>query len=172
MPNKIIKFIMKDYKKKLINKENLNMLIFILFIFFIDRFSKIIILDKFSEYNYFVNDYLNLNLIWNTGIGFGIFSSVDNFFYHLITFIIGVIILFLFYLIFTSKIRKEKILFSLIIGGAIGNFYDRVVFRAVPDFIDIHYKNLHWFTFNTADIFISIGVIILMLTRIKEKKEI
>ena len=86
MPNKIIKFIMKDYKKKLINKENLNMLIFILFIFFIDRLKKIIILDKFSEYNYFVNDYLNLSLIWNTGIGFGIFCSSVNNFYHLISF--------------------------------------------------------------------------------------
>ena len=150
---------MNDYKKKLINNENLNLSILILSIFFIDRISKIIILDKFSEYNYFINDYLNLSLIWNTGIGFGIFSSVNNFFYHLISFVIGIIILFLFYLILTSKTRREKIFFSLIIGGALGNFYDRVVFRAVPDFIDIHYKNFHWFTFNIADIFITLGIV-------------
>ena len=153
---------MEEYRK-IFNKRNLILSFLILFIFFIDRISKIFILDKFNDYSYFINDYLNFNLIWNTGIGFGIFSSVNNFFYHLISFVIGIIILFLFYLILTSKIRREKIFFSLIIGGALGNFYDRVVFRAVPDFIDIHYKNFHWFTFNIADIFISIGVIFMIL---------
>ena len=163
---------MHDYRKKIINKENLNLTILILSIFFIDRISKIIILDKFNEYSYFINDYLNLNLIWNTGIGFGIFSSTNDFIYHSITFTIGVVILFIFYLIFTSKSKREKIIFSLIVGGALGNFYDRIVFKAVPDFIDIHYKNIHWFTFNTADIFISIGIITLILIGTKEKKEI
>ena len=162
---------MLDYKK-IINKENLNSFILILSIFFIDRVSKIIILNKFSEYSYFINDYLNFNLIWNTGIGFGIFSSTNDLIYHLITFIIGIVILFLFYLIAISKIKKEKIVFSLIIGGAIGNFYDRIVFRAVPDFIDVHYKNFHWFTFNVADIFISVGIITFILIGIREKNEI
>lgn len=163
---------MYDYKKKLINKENLNLLILILSIFFIDRISKIIILNKFNEYNYFINDYLNLNLIWNTGIGFGIFSSTNDFIYHLITFIISIVILLIFYLIFKSKSKREKIIFSLIIGGALGNFYDRIVFKAVPDFIDVHYKDIHWFTFNAADIFISIGIIALILIGTNEKKEL
>ena len=163
---------MNNYLKELIRKENLNLLIIIIFLFFIDRVSKNIILEKFNQYSYFVNDYLNLNLIWNTGIGFGIFSSINNFSYHIITLIIGIIILFLFYLCFKSRNKREKIIFSLIIGGALGNIYDRIVFRAVPDFIDIHYKNFHWFTFNAADIFISIGVIILILSGVKEKKEI
>ena len=162
---------MLDYKK-IINKENLNSFILILSIFFIDRVSKIIILNKFSEYSYFINDYLNLNLIWNTGIGFGILSSTNDLIYHLITFIISIVILFLFYLIAISKIKKEKIVFSLIIGGALGNFYDRIVFRAVPDFIDVHYKNFHWFTFNVADIFISVGIITFILIGIREKNEI
>lgn len=163
---------MYDYKKKLINKENLNLLILILSIFFIDRISKIIILNKFNQYNYFINDYLNLNLIWNTGIGFGIFSSTNDFIYHLITFIISIVILLIFYLIFKSKSKREKIIFSLIIGGALGNFYDRIVFKAVPDFIDVHYKDIHWFTFNAADIFISIGIIALILIGTNEKKEL
>ena len=163
---------MYDYKKKLINKENLNLSILILSIFFIDRISKIIILNKFNQYNYFINDYLNLNLIWNTGIGFGIFSSTNNFIYHLITFIISIVILLIFYLIFKSKSKREKIIFSLIIGGALGNFYDRIVFKAVPDFIDVHYKDIHWFTFNAADIFISIGIIALILIGTNEKKEL
>ena len=162
---------MLDYKK-IINKENLNSFILILSIFFIDRVSKIIILNEFSGYSYFINDYLNLNLIWNTGIGFGILSSTNDLIYHLITFIISIVILFLFYLIAISKIKKEKIVFSLIIGGALGNFYDRVVFRAVPDFIDVHYKNFHWFTFNVADIFISVGIITFILIGIREKNEI
>ena len=163
---------MHDYKKKLINKENLNLSILILSIFFIDRISKIIILNKFNQYNYFINDYLNLNLIWNTGIGFGIFSSTNDFIYHLITFIISIVILLIFYLIFKSKSKREKIIFSLIIGGALGNFYDRIVFKAVPDFIDVHYKDIHWFTFNAADIFISIGIIALILIGTNEKKEL
>lgn len=163
---------MYDYKKKLINKENLNLLILILSIFFIDRISKIIILNKFNQYNYFINDYLNLNLIWNTGIGFGIFSSTNDFIYHLITFIISIVILLIFYLIFKSKSKREKIIFSLIIGGALGNFYDRIVFKAVPDFIDVHYKDIHWFTFNAADIFISIGIMALILIGTNEKKEL
>ena len=162
---------MLDYKK-ITNKENLNSFILILSIFFIDRVSKIIILNKFSEYSYFINDYLNLNLIWNTGIGFGILSSTNDLIYHLITFIISIVILFLFYLIAISKIKKEKIVFLLIIWWALGNFYDRIVFRAVPDFIDVHYKNFHWFTFNVADIFISVGIITFILIGIREKNEI
>ena len=158
---------MEEYKK-IFNKRNLILSFLILFIFFIDRISKIFILDKFNDYSYFINDYLNFNLIWNTGIGFGIFSSTNDFIYHLITFIIGIIILFLFYLGFTSKIKREKIIFSLIIGGALGNFYDRIIFRAVPDFIDIHYKNFHWFTFNAADIFISVGIITFIIIGNKE----
>ena len=158
---------MEEYRK-IFNKRNLILSFLILFIFFIDRISKIFILDKFNDYSYFINDYLNFNLIWNTGIGFGIFSSTNDFIYHLITFIIGIIILFLFYLGFTSKIKREKIIFSLIIGGALGNFYDRIIFRAVPDFIDIHYKNFHWFTFNAADIFISVGIITFIIIGNKE----
>ena len=90
-------------------------------------------------------------------------STNSSIIYNLITFIIGFVIFFLLYIFLISK-KLEKISFSIIIGGALGNFYDRLAFNAVPDFIDIHYKNFHWFTFNVADIFISIGVLIFIIS--------
>ena len=106
----------------------------------------------------FINDFINLDLVWNTGIGFGLFSSDSNLVYNLITGIICVVIMFLIYLVLKAKMI-DKILFSLILGGALGNVYDRLTYYAVPDFIDIHFKNFHWFTFNIADIFITIGIL-------------
>ena len=126
-------------------------------VFFLDRISKIKILANFGESVYFVNDYLNFDLIWNIGIGFGIMSTNSSVIYNLITFTIGFVILFLLYIFLISQ-KLEKISYSIIIGGALGNFYDRLVFNAVPDFIDIHYKNFHWFTFNVADIFITLCI--------------
>lgn len=154
---------LKNKKDDVFKKENIYFLIIIFTVFFLDRISKIKILTNFSESVYFVNDYLNFDLIWNIGIGFGIMSTNSSIIYNLITFTIGFIILFLLYIFLISQ-KLEKISYSIIIGGALGNFYDRLVFNAVPDFIDIHYKNFHWFTFNVADIFISIGVLIFILS--------
>lgn len=142
-------------------KENLILLILIILLFSVDRFSKLKIIEKFSESTYFVNDFINLNLTWNTGIGFGLLSSSSNFYYGFISMIIGSVILFIFYLALKSKFH-EKIMYSIIGGGALGNYYDRLVFKAVPDFIDLHYYNFHWFTFNFADIFITLGIILLL----------
>jgi len=154
---------LKNKKDDVFKKENIYFLIIIFTVFFLDRISKIKILTNFSESVYFVNDYLNFDLIWNIGIGFGIMSTNSSIIYNLITFTIGFIILFLLYIFLISQ-KLEKISYSIIIGGALGNFYDRLVFNAVPDFIDIHYKNFHWFTFNVADIFISVGVLIFILS--------
>ena len=153
---------LKNKKDDVFKKENIYFLIVIFTVFFLDRISKIKILTNFGESVYFVNDYLNFDLIWNIGIGFGIMSTNSSIIYNLITFTIGFIILFLLYIFLISQ-KLEKISYSIIIGGALGNFYDRLVFNAVPDFIDIHYKNFHWFTFNVADIFITIGVLIFIL---------
>ena len=101
-------------------------------------------------------------MVWNTGIGFGLLSSKSIILYNLITLIIGTVIVILFIVFFKSD-NYEKFIFTIIIGGALGNFYDRLYFRAVPDFIDIHYGNFHWFTFNVADIFITLGIIIFLL---------
>ena len=132
------------------------------FIFFLDRYSKIQIINNFSESSIYINDFANFNLVWNTGIGFGLLSSNTNMVYNSMTTVIGLVILFLIYLILISKF-SDKILFSLILGGAVGNFYDRLVYFAVPDFIDLHFNNFHWFTFNIADIFITIGILILII---------
>ncbi len=139
-------------------------------VFFLDRYSKIEIINNFNENNLYINDFLNFNLVWNTGIGFGFFSTNSSLIYNLITGIICFVIIFLIYLIIKSK-KTDKILFSLILGGALGNVYDRLTYFAVPDFIDIHYKNFHWFTFNIADIFITIGIIVFILKDLILKNE-
>ena len=147
---------LKEIKNKIITKNNLYCLCVISIIFFLDRYIKLLILNNFTENTYYLNDYINLNLIWNTGIGFGLMSFDNQIFYNSISVIIGLVIIPI-----KSK-RFEKFSFSIIVGGALGNFYDRIFFKAVPDFIDIHYGNFHWFTFNIADIFITIGVICLI----------
>ena len=147
-----------EIKNKIFKKENIYFFIIILFTFFLDRYSKIKIIDNFSDSIYFVNNFLNINLVWNSGIGFGLFSTSSIFFYNLTSFLIGVIILILLFTAFSLD-KTEKVIFSIIIGGAVGNFYDRILFNAVPDFIDFHYNNLHWFTFNVADVLITVGII-------------
>ncbi len=135
-------------------------------IFFLDRYSKNLILSLLENEKYlFINNYLNLNLVFNTGIGFGFFSLNAGIYYNILSILIFFIILVLIYLMFKSK-TSEKIFFSLIIGGAIGNLYDRIIYKAVPDFIDFHIKEFHWFTFNIADIFISLGIIFMIINEL------
>ena len=156
----------KDNKNILVNslqKNNFICLAIIIVIFLFDRISKIKIINHQLDNNrIFINDIINFELVWNTGIGFGLLSSNSNLIYNTITIIIFLVLIFISYLILNSKFI-DKVFFSLILGGAIGNFYDRIVFLAVPDFIDLHYENFHWFTFNIADIFISIGIILLII---------
>ena len=147
----------KEIKNKIITKNNLYSLFLILLIFFFDRYTKLFVLNNFTENTYYLNDYINLDLIWNIGIGFGLMSTESDLIYNSITFLIAIVLLFLIFFLIISDII-DKIIYTIIIGGALGNFYDRLIFRAVPDFIDIHYKNFHWFTFNVADIFISLGI--------------
>ena len=151
-------------------KENYQFFILILLLFSIDRITKIKILDILQNKNFiFVNDFLNLTLVFNTGIGFGLLSFDEIIYYNLITLFILLIILILFFYMLKSS-NREKLFFSLIIGGAIGNLYDRIFFQAVPDFIDFHFREYHWFTFNIADIFISTGVIFMILNELMPKK--
>ena len=107
-------------------------------------------------------DFFNIDLIWNTGIGFGLLSSDSTLFYNVISGVILTVIVFLIFIGLQSD-KYDKSVFSLIIGGAVGNFYDRANYSAVPDFIDIHYENFHWFTFNVADIFISLGIFFIII---------
>ena len=149
----------------------LNSLI-IFFIFFLDRFSKIYILNIVENegiVDITINSYLNIILVWNAGIGFGLFQLDQAFAYNLITILIFLINLIIIYLLFYSD-KLHKIFFSMILGGSLGNFYDRVYYSAVPDFIDINYNGYHWFVFNVADIFISIGIFGLIFLEVFKKK--
>ena len=148
---------LKEIQNKILIKENFYSLIIILIVFTLDRFSKIEILKNFDDNVFYINEFLNLSLIWNTGIGFGLLSFDSNLIYNLISGFIGLVVSALVYMAFKSD-TEEKIFFSIIIGGALGNFYDRITYKAVPDFIDLHYNSFHWFTFNVADIFITIGI--------------
>lgn len=137
----------------------------VFFIFFLDRISKLYVIylhDKKFGGDLFSSDYLNINLIWNEGIAFGLFAFEESEFYNFLTLFISLIISVIIYMVIKSNGLKRFALL-MIIGGALGNLYDRVVFLAVPDFIDFHIGNFHWFTFNIADIFISVGVIFMIL---------
>jgi len=152
------------------NKKKIYLFIFILVLFTIDRISKILIL-KNSLSDIYINSFLNFSLLWNSGIGFGILQIEPNIFYSVISIIITAINLILIYWMLTSLNYPESIFISIILGGALGNLFDRYYYSSVPDFIDLHYESFHWFTFNIADIFITIGIIgliIIDLFRIKK----
>ena len=152
----------KNFKKKVFSKNTIIPILIVIFVFALDRISKINILKyEFNNNRLFINDYLNLDLVWNTGISFGLFSQNVGIYYHGISFLIFSVIGFLIYLISTANLI-DKTMFSLVLGGALGNFYDRFFYFAVPDFIDFHIRDFHWFTFNVADIFITIGIIMLI----------
>ena len=161
---------LKEIKKKFFIRENFYFLMIILVTFILDRYSKAEIIKNLNDKSLYINDYLNLDLTWNTGVGFGLFSSSSELYYNIVSLIIAIVILLVFFLIIKSK-RFDKIAFSIILGGALGNFYDRIFFNAVPDFIDFHYNNFHWFTFNFADIFISMGVILYLSRNLIFKNE-
>ena len=156
---------------KKIHKHHFISLVVIFFIFILDRLTKDQIIKYQLENNkLYVNDFVNFDLVWNTGIGFGLFSSNSSIVYNLITLIISFAITSLIYFFINSTLLG-KISLSLIIGGALGNLYDRILFNAVPDFIDLYYRNFHWFTFNCADIFITIGIILFLLGDILKKND-
>jgi signal peptidase II len=144
----------------------------VLVIFFLDRISKIYILniaesEGIVEIN--VNFFLNFILVWNTGIGFGLLSFEHSTIYNFITVLIIIINLLIIYLIFKSNDLRAYF-FILILGGSLGNLFDRVYYSAVPDFIDLNYKGYHWFIFNVADIFITLGIICLIFAELMNYK--
>ena len=142
--------------------------IIILCIFLIDRISKIYILKIAMLQNIldiYVNPYLNFYLIWNKGIAFGLLSFNDVFIYNIVTSMIIIIIIIILIMLTKSEgFKKYALLF--VMGGSLGNLYDRIYYSAVPDFIDFHINNFHWFIFNVADIFITFGVICLIFDEV------
>ena len=150
----------------------LNFLI-ILFIFFLDRISKLYVLNIAENEGIVdikINSFLNIILVWNAGIGFGLFQFDENFIYNLVTILIILVNLIIILLLFKSE-KFHQILFAMILGGSLGNLYDRIYYLAVPDFIDLNYNGYHWFVFNVADIFITIGILALISSEILKKNE-
>jgi len=146
--------------------KNFYINLFIIFsIFIIDRITKIYVISVNGKNSYedlYSSKFLNINLIWNEGIAFGLFSFSQNNLYNLLTLIISIIIIVILKMIINSYgIKKYGLM--MIFGGALGNLFDRIFYKAVPDFIDFHIGEFHWFVFNVADIFITIGVIIMIL---------
>ena len=146
--------------------------LFIILIFCIDRISKLLVIkvaNDNGEMYMNVTSFLDLNLIWNEGIAFGLFSFDQEFYYNLLTTFIFLIILIITYMMFRSK-GFEKFCYIMIIGGSLENIFDRIYYSAVPDFIDIYFNNFHWFIFNVADIFITVGIIILISLEFLKKE--
>ena len=144
----------------MLSKKIINFFLILSFIFTIDRLSKIYIL-KYFELNsseIYLTSFLNLILVWNKGIGFGLLSFEGSVVYNFITFFIFIVILILF-IVGVKYDQKNGYFYMIIIGGALGNLFDRIFYKAVPDFFDFHVGNFHWFIFNVSDIFITIGVI-------------
>ena len=138
-------------------------IIFLIFIF--DRISKIYVIyldDKLFGSEIFSSNFLNITLIWNEGVAFGLFSFDEKIFYKILTAIILIIILIIFIMTIRSDGLKKYSL-SMILGGALGNVFDRLYYKAVPDFIDLHIGNFHWFIFNVADIFITLGILFMII---------
>jgi len=155
--------IVKNFNKSLLINISLTLLIFL-----IDRISKIYVINlnkNFSGSEIFSSKFLNIYLIWNEGIAFGLFSSNENNIYNILTLLIIFVIIIIFYMITQSQgLQKYSLL--MILGGALGNVFDRILYKSVPDFIDFHINEFHWFIFNVADIFITIGVICMILTEL------
>ena len=142
-------------------------------IFFLDRLSKLYILNIFEKENVvdiYVNNFLNIILIWNSGIGFGLLSFDSSVIYNFVTMLIVLINIVILYLALKSNNLKGY-LFIIILGGSLGNLFDRIYYSAVPDFIDLNYNNFHWFVFNVADIFITTGIICLILVELFFNKD-
>ena len=146
----------------------------ILLIFLLDRISKIYVIhqDKnFPGSEIFSSKFLNISLIWNEGIAFGLFSFDDTKLYNILTFLILIIILIIIFMI-SESVGLKKLALLMILGGALGNFLDRIIYKAVPDFIDFHIGNFHWFIFNVSDIFITIGVILMIIIELTYKSKL
>ena len=142
-------------------------------IFLLDRFSKLYILnlaDMNGVVDIYINGFLNIILVWNTGIGFGLLSFGVSSIYNFVTILIVIINIVILYLALKSNNLKGY-LFIIILGGSLGNLFDRIYYSAVPDFIDLNYNNFHWFVFNVADIFITTGIICLILVELFFNKD-
>ena len=153
---------------RFLDKKIINYFLITLFIFALDRISKIYVIniaETYGQVDIYINKFLNIILVWNSGIGFGLLSFEKQLLYNLITLIIILVNFVILYLGIKSN-NFKGFLFFIILGGSLGNLFDRLYYSAVPDFVDINYNGFHWFIFNVADIFISVGIICLIFAEL------
>ena len=153
---------------RFLDKKIIYYFLITLFIFALDRTSKIYVIniaETYGQVDIYINKFLNIILVWNSGIGFGLLSFEKQFLYNFITLIIILVNLVILYLGIKSN-NFKGFLFFIILGGSLGNLFDRLYYSAVPDFIDVNYNGFHWFIFNVADIFISLGIICLIFVEL------
>ena len=158
---------------RFLDKKIIYYFLISLSIFALDRISKIYVIniaEKFGQVDIYINKFLNIILVWNSGIGFGLLSFEKEFLYNLITLIIILVNFVILYLGIKSN-NLKGFLFFIILGGSLGNLFDRLYYSAVPDFIDINYNGFHWFIFNVADIFISVGILCLIFVELLLNKK-
>ena len=159
---------------KFFNKNFYISFSIVFLIYFLDRLTKILVIqqDKNSYgSNIFSSTYLNIDLIWNKGVAFGLLSFNELYIYNILSLIISIIVVILVIMSLKSQGFKRYSLL-MIVGGALGNLHDRIFFGAVPDFIDFHVGNFHWFIFNVSDIFITLGVISMIFLELVDNKKI
>ena len=152
----------------IINKKIIIYFLITLFIFTLDRISKIYVIniaETYGKVDIYLNQFINIILVWNTGIGFGLLSFEKQFIYNLITLIIVLVNLVILYLGIKAS-NFKGLIFFVILGGSLGNLFDRLYYSAVPDFIDLNYNDFHWFIFNVADIIISFGILCLIFVEL------
>ena len=157
----------------IINKKIIIYFLITLFIFTLDRISKIYVIniaETYGKVDIYLNQFINIILVWNTGIGFGLLSFEKQFIYNLITLIIVLVNLVILYLGVKAS-NFKGLIFFVILGGSLGNLFDRLYYSAVPDFIDLNYNDFHWFIFNVADIFISFGILCLIFVELFYNKK-
>ena len=156
-----------------INKKIIIYFLITLLIFTLDRISKIYVIniaETYGKVDIYLNQFINIILVWNTGIGFGLLSFEKQFTYNLITLIIVLVNFVILYLGVKAS-NFKGLIFFVILGGSLGNLFDRLYYSAVPDFIDLNYNDFHWFIFNVADIFISTGIVCLIFVELFFNKE-
>ena len=159
--------------KKFLNNKFIYCFLITFLIFALDRVSKIYVIniaETYGQVDIYINKFLNIILVWNSGIGFGLLSFEKQFAYNLITLLIVLVNFLILYLGIKSN-NFKGLIFFIILGGSLGNLFDRLYYSAVPDFIDINYNDFHWFIFNVADIFISVGIICLIFVELFFNKE-
>ena len=156
-----------------LDKKFIKNFLVIIIIFLLDRISKFYVIylsEKNLSDSLFQSKYLNISLVWNEGIAFGLLSFDEKYFYDLLTILIVTLVVIIFFMILKNESFK-KFSLLLVFGGALGNLYDRIFYKAVPDFIDFHIGNFHWFIFNVSDIFITTGVLLLIFLELIHKKD-